>query len=242
MKPSSTRELHDKAMSLYEASLLARRSGDEPRMMALLTEALHAERAAADSAAGDLSFEPTRSVLHRSAASLALQLGEFSTATRYAQVGLKGNGPDEIREELTVLLDQIMMAEALRKTYRAAPSGLTQVQIVIRRFTGSAPVNIVGLARALGVTVRQADLGSNSGGIFPDIATGGFSGYTIVVNSAHPRVRKRFTVAHELGHFLRHRNRISNRLIDDKMYRSRLGNTKEAEANKLAADLLMPGV
>jgi hypothetical protein len=241
MSVSSTKELHDKAMSLYEASLLARRRGDEHRMTALLTEALQMEVAAADSVASHLSLEPTRSVLHRSAASLALQLGNFSVAARYVDAGLKGNAPDEIKEELTVLLDQILTAEALRKTYRRAPAGQTQVTKVIRRFTSSAPVNIVGLARDLGITVRQAELGENSGEIFPDLVRGGFSGFSILVNSAHPRVRKRFTVAHELGHFLRHRNRISNRLIDDKMYRSRLGNTKEAEANKLAAELLMPG-
>lgn len=241
MTPTSTRELHNKAMSLYEASLLARRSGNEHRMMALLTQAFQMEAAAADSVAGDLSLEPTRSVLHRSAASLALQLGEFSTATRYAEIGLKGNAPDEIRQELAVLFDQIITAEALRKSYRRAPTGLTQVTKVIRRFTSSAPVNIVGLARGLGVNVRQADLGENSGEIFRDLVGGGFSWYSIVVNSAHPKVRKRFTVAHELGHFLLHRNRISNRLVDDKMYRSGLGNTKEAEANKLAAELLMPG-
>jgi Zn-dependent peptidase ImmA (M78 family) len=68
----------------------------------------------------------------------------------------------------------------------------------------------------------------------------GFSGFSIRVNVLHPRVRKRFTPAHELAHFLRHRSRFSNRLIDDTMYRSGLGNTVEAEANRLAADLLMP--
>src|SRR4051812_8261604 len=114
MSVSSTKELHDRAMSLYEASLLARRSGDEHRMTSLLTQALQAEGAAADSVAGNLSFEPTRSVLHRSAASLALQLGEFGTATRYAKEGLNGRVPEEIRAELTVLLDQILTAEALR--------------------------------------------------------------------------------------------------------------------------------
>jgi Zn-dependent peptidase ImmA (M78 family) len=98
----------------------------------------------------------------------------------------------------------------------------------------------MGLAKALGVTVRQADLGANSGEIFRDLERGGFSGYCILVNAAHPNVRKRFTIAHELGHFLRHRDRITNRLIDDKMYRSVLGTTKEKEANQLAADLLMP--
>jgi hypothetical protein len=198
------------------------------------------ESAAADSVAQDLSIEPTRSVLHRSAASLALQLGDFHTATKYVEDGLRGNVPDEIKEELATLLDQIMTAEALRKSYRRAPVGLTHVQKVIRRFTSKAPVNIVGLAHALGVTVRQSHLGLNSGEISRDLVRGGFSGYCIVVNAAHSKVRKRFTVAHELGHFLRHRNRISNKLVDDTMYRSTLGTTKEAEANQLAGDLLMP--
>jgi Zn-dependent peptidase ImmA (M78 family) len=198
------------------------------------------EAAAADSVARDLSIEPTRSVLHRSVASLAMQLGDFNTATRYVEDGLRGHVPDEIREELAILLDQIMTAEALRKSYHRAPVGLTHVQKVIRRFTNKAPINIVGLARALGVTVRQSDMGLDSGEISRDLARGGFSGYCIVVNSAHSKVRKRFTVAHELGHFLRHRNRISNRLVDDTMYRSALGTTKETEANQLAADLLMP--
>jgi hypothetical protein len=209
-------------------------------MADLLARAFQMEATAADSVAGDLSLEPTRSVLHRSAASLALQLGDFIAAIRYAEEGLRGNLPDEIREELTVLHDQIMTAEALRKSYRRPPAGLTQVQKVIRRYTNKAPVNIVGLAQALGITVRQADIGENSGEIFRDLARGGFSGFCIVVNAAHPKVRKRFTVAHELGHFLMHRDRITNRLIDDRMYRSRLDSTKETEANQRAADLLMP--
>lgn len=240
MTTNNTRELHEKAMSLYEASLLARRSGNEAHVTDLLTQAFRMESAAADSVAQDLSIEPTRSVLHRSAASLALQLGDFHTATKYVEDGLRGNVPDEIKEELATLLDQIMTAEALRKSYRRAPVGLTHVQKVIRRFTSKAPVNIVGLAHALGVTVRQSHLGLNSGEISRDLVRGGFSGYCIVVNAAHSKVRKRFTVAHELGHFLRHRNRISNKLVDDTMYRSTLGTTKEAEANQLAGDLLMP--
>ncbi len=60
------------------------------------------------------------------------------------------------------------------------------------------------------------------------------------VKVADPTVRKHFTVAHELAHFLIHRNRFSNRLVEDRMYRSGLGSGVEAEANRLAADLLMP--
>jgi Zn-dependent peptidase ImmA (M78 family) len=44
----------------------------------------------------------------------------------------------------------------------------------------------------------------------------------------------------EVAHFLRHRERINNRLVDDRMYRSRLGSTREREADDLVFDLLMP--
>jgi Zn-dependent peptidase ImmA (M78 family) len=237
---TSTRDLHYRAMALFETALLARRRGDESRMQELLSEALQLETAAADSVAEDYSLEPTRSVLHRSAASLGLQSGNFDTAKRYAEAGLQGQPPAEIKEELTTLVDQILTAESLRTAHRRAPAGPTQVQKVIRRFTMNAPVNIVGLAESLGVSVRERDLGSNSGEIFRDLERGGFSGYCIFVNVLHAWVRKRFTIAHELGHFLRHRDRLSNRLIDDHLYRSPLGTTKENEANSLAADLLMP--
>jgi hypothetical protein len=238
---STTRELHDRAIELFNASILARREGDESRTMSLLAEALKAESAAADTVSKDQLLEPTRSVLHRSAASMALQLRDVKTAKRYAQGGLAGDPPEEIRAELANLYEDVLTLEALQTTYRGkAPSGPTRVQQVIRSFTGAAPVNISGLAAALGVNVWQGNLGANSGEIFRDIRKGGFSGYSIRVNAADPPVRKRFTAAHELAHFLRHRNRFTNRLIDDKMYRSGLGSGVEAEANRLAADLLMP--
>ena len=60
------------------------------------------------------------------------------------------------------------------------------------------------------------------------------------MNASDSPRQKRLTVAHEIAHFLRHRERISNRLVDDRMYKSRLGTTKEREAEELAFDLLMP--
>jgi len=228
-------------MELFEAALLARRRGDELRTLTLLTEALALESAAAESVAEDHSLEPTRSVLYRSAASMALQIGDVKAATRYVEAGLRGQPTGETREELTTLHEQALTLEALKTDYRLkAPQGLTRIQKIIRQYTATAPVNIVGLANDLLLTVRQEDLGTDSGEIVRDIDRGGFSGYSIVVNATHPRVRKRFTAAHEVAHFLLHRDRITNRLRDDKMYRSALGTTKEREANQLAADLLMP--
>jgi hypothetical protein len=56
-------------------------------------------------------------------------------------------------------------------------------------------------------------------------------GYSILVNRDDPNVRQRYTVAHEIAHFLRHRDRVQHRLRDDRMYRSGHGTTVENEAS-----------
>lgn len=238
---TSIKELHHRAMESFEASLAAREAGDEAEVLRLLAEAFRFESAAADSVVGDISLEPTRSVLYRSAASIALQMFDTQTAKRYVDKGLQGQPPEEIKEELQTLSDRIIILEAETRDYRLkAPVGPTPVQTVIRKYTDNVPVDIYGLADALGVAVMEADLGMNAGEIFRDILRGGFSGYSIRVNAADPKVRKRYTVGHELAHFLRHRDRVKNRLVDDRMYRSGIEKTLEYEADALAADLLMP--
>ena len=171
-----------------------------------------------------------------------MRIGDVQKARRYVETGLSGEPPDEIKMELETLREQIEVLEAATKSYRLrAPRKLTPIEEISRRFRSSAPVNILGLARALGLAVRQADLGPQiSGEIFPDLYRGGPSGYTIRVNASDSPRQKRLAVAHEIAHFLRHRDRIQNRLIDDHLYRSRLGSTKEKEAEELAFDLLMP--
>lgn len=53
-------------------------------------------------------------------------------------------------------------------------------------------------------------------------------------------VRRRFTAAHEIAHFILHRNKIGDSISDDEWYRSGLSNPEEVEANRFAARLLMP--
>ena len=239
---TTTADFHKRAMELFDSALLlARQGGELDRSLELLKEALKIEMVAADSVVSAYHLEPTRSVLYRSAASIALRINDLRTAKRYVEEGLRGTAPPEIREELIELNEQILTLEAEMRDYRLkGPVGLTRVQKIIRSFQGRAPVDIMGLARALGTAVREAELGSNGGEIFRDLLKGGFSGYSILVNSADTPQQKRFTIAHELAHFLKHRDRIRNRLIEDRMYMSGLGKTKEDEANALAADLLIP--
>jgi hypothetical protein len=52
-------------------------------------------------------YEPTRSVLLRSAASLAIDCGEFREAERLIAAALSGSPPEEIADELRDLLEQV---------------------------------------------------------------------------------------------------------------------------------------
>jgi hypothetical protein len=235
------RGLHDRAMDLYELGLIAAREGNMEESRRLFARALKEEIKAADSVPYDL--EPTRSILHQSAASIALKIGDTHGAMKYIDAGLVGRVPAQLKEEMAILREQILVLAAEMRDYRLRPpKTLTPVQQISRRFRSTAPVDIAGLARALGLAVRQADLGQDvAGEIFPDLFRGGPSGYTIRVNSSDPLPLKRLTIAHEIAHFLLHRNRIQNKLVDDRMYRSQLDSGRERDAEKLAFDLLMPG-
>lgn len=111
---------------------------------------------------------------------------------------------------------------------------------IIEQFQQEAPVDVVGIAEALGIHVWEERLGSISGKLFPDKLNGGTSGYSIVVNKTESEPRKRFTVAHELAHYILHRSDLENGIVEDALFRSGLSSKQETEANRLAADILMP--
>lgn len=101
--------LHRQAMDLAEQAIAAERTHDLPaRVRQFYRAALVAEREAAElCASGPYVVEPTRSVLYRSAASLAMECGERSEAERLARAGLAAGAPREIAEELREILGQL---------------------------------------------------------------------------------------------------------------------------------------
>jgi hypothetical protein len=101
------KDLHREAMRLVDEAESARRSGNVEVARERLCQAFDHERQAADLAAADLAEEPTRSVLHRSAASLALECGALREAERLIAAALSRDPPDEIAEELRDLLEQV---------------------------------------------------------------------------------------------------------------------------------------
>ena len=66
--------------------------------------------------------------------------------------------------------------------------------------------------------------------------------YIIAINNKHSSLRQRFTLAHELGHYYLHQEKLADRHTDVKLFRDanedRLG--LEYAANDFAAELLMP--
>ncbi len=107
------RDLHQRAMELAEFAFEARLLGDAATARDLAKQALQFESNAAQLMTNKLDAEPTRSILHRSAASLALQSGELREAERLISEGLRGNPPAEIAEELRDLLEQVSFTRHL---------------------------------------------------------------------------------------------------------------------------------
>lgn len=119
---------------------------------------------------------------------------------------------------------------------------VSEANATIKRHQAKAPVEVVPIAEDFGLKVFRVQgwPDSISGMIKKDGERGGSSGYAIFVNGKHPEVRRRFTIAHEIAHFVLHRDLIGDGITDDGLYRSGLSNTVEAQANKYAADILMP--
>lgn len=112
---------------------------------------------------------------------------------------------------------------------------------VINEYQKTTPIDVLAIANRLKINVYEAIENENlSGKIVKDEKYGGDSGYAIFVNSKHSKTRQRFTIAHEIAHYLLHRDAIGNGVVDDALYRSGLSNSQEREANKLAAEILMP--
>ncbi len=109
---------------------------------------------------------------------------------------------------------------------------------VISRHVCAIPVKLGAMARELGVSVKLSTLQPGISGhiLYED------DGYIIRINRHEVRERQRYTLAHEIAHFLLHRDEIDKPggIEDNVLYRSGVPEQKEYEANRMAADLVMP--
>jgi hypothetical protein len=119
----------------------------------------------------------------------------------------------------------------------------------IRHLLTGPPVDLREIARELGLKIWQsASLPDDiAGKLTKDPQKAGPSGFGIVVRKADGPARKRFTIAHEIAHFLVHSHLIKDGEIVDRanaqtkeLYRSNLSTSMEGRANAIASDILMP--
>lgn len=111
---------------------------------------------------------------------------------------------------------------------------------IVERHMGDIPVRLGVMARELGLTVKLSTMKPGESG---QIRREDNGQYVVRINRHETRERQRFTLAHEIAHFLLHRgeiDRLEDGIVDNVLYRSGASEQKEYEANRLAADLIMP--
>lgn len=130
-------------------------------------------------------------------------------------------------------------------THRVRQISELAVQLVLDSNISKAPVNVGLIVKKAGISLEETDLGEDmSGLLFVHLDKA-----VIAYSSRQGIQRKRFTIAHELGHYMLHKELNSDTVFVDKdfivKYRSNklysdVEMRQEQEANAFAAALLMP--
>jgi Zn-dependent peptidase ImmA (M78 family) len=116
-------------------------------------------------------------------------------------------------------------------------------EILNRHGIDAPPIPIQDIIEQEAITIANRAVEDDVSGFL--VLTNGKS--TIGANKNHPQNRRRFTLAHELGHYFLHVNSDDRLRVDRRsqvMLRSNLSSegedNEEREANLFAAELLMP--
>lgn len=99
-------DLHDKAMEYVDFAMFAKRRGDEEEARRLYEEAYANEVAGIEALEEHERVEPWRSVLHRSAAWIAINCDRPRDAEKIAAKALAEEPHPEIAEELRDVLEK----------------------------------------------------------------------------------------------------------------------------------------
>lgn len=116
---------------------------------------------------------------------------------------------------------------------------------LIQQHHGDVPVPVMQIVSDLGLGPDREALPDNISGAIRMRSDGN---YRVVINTNHSNVRQRFTAAHELGHYIYHRDLLGQGVGDTRAYRAEgtsmpnpaIRPIHERQANAFAANLLMP--
>ncbi len=113
-------------------------------------------------------------------------------------------------------------------------------KLIQRACVTDAAVWVLEIADMIGIDVYEDDLEGKSGVL-------NFSEPSITVNRSDSENKKRFTTAHELGHFMLHKGKASDKMKKGEQlfrglihYATAEEQKMEEEANYFAANLLVP--
>jgi len=111
---------------------------------------------------------------------------------------------------------------------------------VVAKFVKAEPLDLMALCHELGLRIREVPAKGFDGALIRSKA--GQKGIVAVKASIREASRKRFTIAHEIGHFIIPHHRNLENICEERKIESfdRNLNRPEMEANEFAAELLLP--
>ena len=118
---------------------------------------------------------------------------------------------------------------------------IEEANLLLKKFNvNEPPIDVDFIAKEIGIDLFYEYLPDDISGIL-NIEQN--KKPIIIINSEHHKNRKRFSIAHEIGHYILHKNNGIH--IDKKSFlrdnkSSQALYSIEIEANKFAAELLMP--
>jgi hypothetical protein len=113
-------------------------------------------------------------------------------------------------------------------------------KLLLRAGAPAAPIPLEAIAEQLCLLVREAPLKSAEGCLVTDGATGGILLHTVNTDDGPDRRRTRFTLAHEIGHFILHRKSQGHFSDRESRIDAPTTSRSEFEASTFASHLLMP--
>lgn len=136
------------------------------------------------------------------------------------------------------------------KSKSADTSHVSEVASVDERFTvdqllalaaqhevDTSPLDVKSLLSVLGIKLLSVPMSDDVSGMLS--LADNSKDWVVKVNALHHPNRQRFTIAHEIAHFSRHRFQQAE-FKDLNFFRNGESNPMEVEANRFASELLMP--
>ena len=124
----SVKELHRKAMKYNDLAIIAKRN-DPDKVIEYFRKAFEFEKQAFVLFSSESDEEPTRTILLRSAANLAMLATQPREAEKLISIGLAGDPPDELAEELRDILQQVNFFRHLESKGVALDSNEIQLSL-----------------------------------------------------------------------------------------------------------------